>query len=399
MERRRPLTGIILLAAQYGVRQILLALTGNPQMADLAREIFGQLSASEDRLISHLTRIEAQLEQVLAQPYGTAIGAGQRSLLDVIATNDSKARRKDLKRARDRFVDARGAARSQLQVAIAERYLLLCAIALNRPDAAKLALGQLNRAATTAALEVGDAISNAYGMARHDLEQRGEARGFGKGRRLTERTGEIRRGANEAVQLVGNLLSEAGVIGQMYGQTQPPSISTASPKKRSPAYAGASTLLSSLYPSAASTWRVVLKGPGPRRVGAFIVTWDRFEFSGAVQRAPIGFGTSANLYGFEPGPVGAHGPRYTRDVQVDVKIEVDPPLSRSVPLELGWGSVRDHSSSPYIQSVSGFRQSRQHVLPEGARLYHLKETVTTSTNPDGKIIENRSVRVGAFEVC
>ena len=193
MERRRPLTGIIRLVAQFGIQPIVLALTGNPQWSALAGQIVGELSASEERLIGHLTRIEAQLEQVLAQPYETAIRAGQRTLLDVIPDIDSKERRKDLKRARDRFEYASGAARSPLQVAIAERYLLLCAIALKRWDKAERALGQLNHAATTAALEVGDTISNAYGVARRDLEERGEARGFGKGT-PTHRTG--RRGSS-----------------------------------------------------------------------------------------------------------------------------------------------------------------------------------------------------------
>lgn len=90
-----PLTAITLLAGQYGIRQVVAALTGNQEASALAGEIFRQLSASEDHLSSHLIHIEERLDQVLEQPYEIAIGAGTRGLLDVVATKDSNARRKD----------------------------------------------------------------------------------------------------------------------------------------------------------------------------------------------------------------------------------------------------------------------------------------------------------------
>ena len=363
-----PLTAITLLAAQYGIRQVVAALTGNQEASALAGEIFRQLSASEDRLSSHLNHIEEQLDQVLEQPYETAIGAGARGLLDVVATEDSKARRKDLMQARERFRDATAAARSSLQRAVAERYLLLCAVALGRPDVAKTALGQLNREATMAALDVVDTMHDAYDMARSYLEDRGEARGFGKERRLTTRAGEIRHGASEAARVVANLLSEAGVVGQTLGQTQPPAISAVPPEPRF-----------SLGRSR-GMWQVVPNSPGPVRVGAFIVTWDRFELSGP---------TLADVRAASRYRVGTG---YTRDVQVDVKIEADPPLTRSVPIRLGWGSVRQPLGS-MLQ-----RMQQPHTLPEAARLYDLKETVITSADPDGNITETPIVLISAFAV-
>jgi hypothetical protein len=382
-----PLTAIIVLAAQYGIQKVVAALTGNQEMSALAGEMFRQLSASEDRLSSHLTRIEERLDQVLEQPYETAIGAGMRGLLDVVATKDSRARREDLIQARERFRDATAAAQSQLQRAVAERYMLLCAIALDRQDAARTALAQLNYAATTAALEVDDTIRNAYDMAHSYLEEHGEARGFGKERRLTARAGEIRHGAGEAAQLVANLLSEAGVIGQTLGQTKPPTISAAPPKERW-------LYLANRAPMA--TWQVVPNGPGPVRVGALIVTWDQREPSGPVQRTPAhGVArsrrfTATDLYvsGSKTGPVRAGGGRYTREVQVDVKIEADPPLSRSVPLILRLGPFRR----------PGLLGARSHTLPEYARLYQLRETVITPANADGKITETPSVLIGSFQV-
>lgn len=387
-----PLTAITLLAGQYGIRQVVAALTGNQEASALAGEIFRQLSASEDHLSSHLIHIEERLDQVLEQPYEIAIGAGTRGLLDVVATKDSNARRKDLRQARERFRDATAAARSPLQRAVAERYLLLCAVALHRQDAAKTALARLNYAATTAALEVDDTMHNADGIARRYLEERGEARGRGKDRRLTARAGELRRGASEAARVVANLLSEAGVVGQRLGQTQPPSISTAPPEQRSRVGAAAPTSATFRYSLArpTATWQVVPNGPGPVRVGTFVVTWDRYEPSGPVQREPP-FGMTSRV------PLFA---RYTRDVQVDVKIEADPPLTRSVPLKLGWGSVRQPAAPkdllrPYGSPLLG---TQSHTLLAGARLYHLKETVITSTDQVGKTTATPSVHIGAFEV-
>lgn len=383
-----PLTAITLLAGQYGIKQVVAALTGNQEVSALAGEIFRQLSASEDHLSSHLTHIEERLDQVLEQPYETAIGAGTRGLLDVVATRNSKARRKDLMQARERFRDATAAARSPLQRAVAERYLLLCAIALDRRDVAKTALVQLNYAATTAALEVDDTMRNADSIARSYLEERGEAKGFGKYRRLDARAGEIRDGANEAARVVANLLAEAGVVGQRLGQTQPPSIST--PEQRSRVGAAAPTPATFAYSLAQFTarWRVVPNGPGPVRVGTFVVTWDRYELSGPAQRSPTVGTRLFPMY------------RYTSNVQVDVKIEADPPLKRSVPLKLGWGSVRQPATPkdvlrPYRSPLLG---TQSHTLPAGGRLYHVKETVITSTDHEGKTTETPSVHIGPFVV-
>ena len=358
-----PLTAITLLVAQYGIRQVVAALTGNQEMSALASEVFRQLSASEDRLSSDLARIEEQLHQALAQPYETAIGAGARGLLDVVATRDSPARREDLMQARERFRDATAAARSPLQRAIAERYLLLCAIALNRQDAAKTALGQLNYAATTAALEVDETVHNADRIARRYLEDHSQARGFGRDRRLAERAEGIRREASEAAQLVMNLLSEAALFGQTLGQPQPPAISSVPLEQHS------ST-------SEQPLWHVVPSSPGPVRIGSFVVSWDQCEPSGSVwQRSPIA-----------PG-----GPQYFINVQADIKIEADLPLPRPVPLKL-WGSDNTPGRSFWQRLSSGG------VLPEGERLRRVEATVSTRADPDGKITETSSVCVGPFKV-
>jgi len=360
-----PFTAIALLVAQYGIKQVVATLTGNQQATDLAGEIFRQLSVSEDRLGSHLTRIENQLDQVLEQPYETAIGAGARGLLDAVATRDLQARREDLMQARERFRDATAAARSQLQHAVAERYLLLCALALNRTDAAKTALDQLNYHATTAALELGDTMVHADRTARAGLEGRGEVRALGKERRIAERVEEIRRGTGEAVRLVANLLSEAAALGQSLGQTQPPVISVV-PWERKP----------SARPK--PLWSVVPSDPGPVRVGTFVITWERFKFSEPVSLAEV--------------------TGHIRGVEVGIKIEADPPLSRSVPLDVGWGSVRATAISTPAGSFRVWPPVPQ-ALPKAAREYLFNAEVTTTVSSDGKITETPSVRVGVFDVA
>jgi hypothetical protein len=147
-----PLTAITLIATKYGVSALIGALSGNKDLGALASELVGTLVASEDRLGERLGTIGRQLEEVLEQRYSTAIAAGQRTLLDAGTTLDPSMRSAELTRARDLFRDAAASARAPLQVAVAERYMVLCAIALGREDAARTALGLLNRSAFEALL-------------------------------------------------------------------------------------------------------------------------------------------------------------------------------------------------------------------------------------------------------
>ena len=84
------------------------------------------------------------------QRYQVSLALGLRGLLEAGAAHDPLVRTEELTKAQERFREAAVSARSSLQTAVAERYVLLCAIALGRPDAAK----QLNGAVTAIALDL-----------------------------------------------------------------------------------------------------------------------------------------------------------------------------------------------------------------------------------------------------
>ncbi|MFF1637685.1 hypothetical protein ACFVXA_08650 [Streptomyces sp. NPDC058246] len=70
-----PVT-VTTLLAQYGVRQLVGALGGNPALGDLAAQLFGVVLASENRWSEQLAGIERRLDEVLEQRYSTAVGFG-----------------------------------------------------------------------------------------------------------------------------------------------------------------------------------------------------------------------------------------------------------------------------------------------------------------------------------
>jgi hypothetical protein len=211
-----PLTAITLIATKYGVSALIGALSGNKDFGGLASELVGTLVASEDRLGEQLGTIGRQLEEVLEQRYSTAIAAGQRTLLDAGTAPDPSVRSAELTRARDLFRDAAASARAPLQVAVAERYVTLCAIALGRQDAARTALGLLNRSAL-------EALLGALPLTGPEALNRARTQLSGEGFRLrradrVEALGRaIVNAAAEVVPLALSLLKESRVLAEGLG--------------------------------------------------------------------------------------------------------------------------------------------------------------------------------------
>lgn len=263
-----PLTAITMIAAKYGVSGVIGALTGNPELGSLAAELVGALSASEDRLAEKLAGIEGRLDQVLEQRYSAALGAGLRTLLDAGATTGPRARADELGRARDLFRDAGASARTPLQVAVAERYLVLCALALGRPEVARTALGLLHKSAFEALVAAMPLVGpEVYERARERLAQSG--RRVPRSRReerLTELSEEILDAASEVSDLALGLLAEArdlaGALGA--GRVPEPVVDFLEPEE-----AGADDRL-------VTTGRLEIRpsGPGPIRFGPLSVSWD-----------------------------------------------------------------------------------------------------------------------------
>ncbi|WP_433176669.1 hypothetical protein [Actinoallomurus sp. CA-150999] len=227
------LTAVTVLVGKYGVQRLVGSLTGRQGLGDLASELFGTLAASEDRLTERLAGIEQQLsgierrlDEVLDQRYQVSLALGLRGLLDAGAAHDPLVRAEELTSARERFREAAVSARSSLQTAVAERYVLLCAIALGRPDAAKTAWTQLNGAVTATALDLCTAFGEAHGKAALRLEQEGVSKNRRYWKRVEDEATQARDGVMEAVGLVKSLLVESGVLGQLLGQPQPPRMDT-----------------------------------------------------------------------------------------------------------------------------------------------------------------------------
>ncbi|MFJ9786070.1 hypothetical protein ACIRSS_41325 [Amycolatopsis sp. NPDC101161] len=203
-----PLTAISVIAAKYGVSQLVGALSGNDDLGSLASELLGAVTASEDRLSGQLARLGGQLDEMLDQRYTTALSAGQRTLRDVAAAPDPPARQAEWTRARDLFRDAAAAARSPLQEAVAERYVALCFVALGWPEAARTAMGEVSRAAFEALMGALPLVGpEAYERAREQsgLPGRGR-RSVRRERELDEKGREIIAAAADVVRLTLSLL-------------------------------------------------------------------------------------------------------------------------------------------------------------------------------------------------
>ncbi|MEU0414770.1 hypothetical protein ABZ307_44380 [Streptomyces griseorubiginosus] len=195
------------LVAQYGVRQLVAALGGNPALGDLAAQLFGVVLASENRLSEQLAGIERRLDEVLEQRYSTAVGSGLRTLVDAGTTTSPQVRQDELHRARAFFTEAVGSARSHLQTALAERYLLLCALALGREDAAGNALDRVNAAAFEAALAAGQVYAG------NGTQERRWSSG--------NRRQDTRSAAEDAARIAVQLLVETGHLGVSLGRAAP----------------------------------------------------------------------------------------------------------------------------------------------------------------------------------
>ncbi|MEU0797484.1 hypothetical protein ABZ342_46100 [Amycolatopsis sp. NPDC005961] len=263
-----PLTAITMIAAKYGISGLIGALTGNQELGSLSAELVGALSASEDRLAEKLTGIESRLDEVLEQRYAAAIGAGQRTLLDAGATVDPRVRADELVRARDLFRDASASARSPLQIAVAERYLVLCAIALGRTETGLIAWRLLGRSALEALLATMPLVGpGVYERARERLAKSGRA-GFRSRReeRVDELADELLDAASEVSDLALGLLAEARDLGGALGagRVPEPALDFLEPEE---ADSGDRLV---------TTGRLEIRppGPGPTRFGPLSVSWD-----------------------------------------------------------------------------------------------------------------------------
>lgn len=210
-----PLTAVLAIGGAHGVAVLVRALGGGGDLASLSSEVFRALTESESRIDARLGEIESQLDEVLEQPYVVALADGVRHFLDAgLGAGD---RRAELDRARDRFITASSAARSELQRAVAERYILLCLLASTRFDLVAASLERMEAAATAAAIDAAwiDAVVGTY-------QWKAAARALGRSpersrSRDQDEPAAVRAAAQESLGLAGRLLGEAALLAPEIG--------------------------------------------------------------------------------------------------------------------------------------------------------------------------------------
>jgi hypothetical protein len=328
-----PLTAAAAIAAKHGIKKLVDALTGDQGVGDLAAELFESRLASEDRLDRRLAAIEHRFGEVLEQPYATAMRTGLRTLLDAGTAMD-RDRADEFKRARDLF-RAASAAGSGLQVAVAERYVVLCALELGRPDAVRNALHRLEHHALTALLEACERSGFPARRMTAQLQAEQELGPAAKPGRLDARIRELVPPIQEADvavnRIAGRLLQEAAVFAEALDIARAPEFRWLAPLEHPepPDDPQVRRLLD------IGQWEVRPTGPGPIRVGPLSVEWhprlrEVLPYADTGYRAEL-FTAQANAYS----TVSAGRVEYELDLGVTVR--ADPSLSRSPGVVLNGG--------------------------------------------------------------
>jgi hypothetical protein len=219
-----PLTALLMIAASSGAGALVKALGGSTELSSLAGELVKALADSESRIDERLaaigerlTAIELKLDEVLEQRYNVAMRAGVRYLLDALPAKPP-SRAQDLDRARNQFIEAQSAARSSLQEAVTERYLLLCLLGLRRTELVISALIRVERLALTAALEAMLVTEYNREPTMALMRYQGSSRRQLADRDRRERAWlQVVGAAYETIHISGRLLSEAAMLGPVAG--------------------------------------------------------------------------------------------------------------------------------------------------------------------------------------
>lgn len=212
-----PLMALLTIAASYGTSALIKTLGGGTELSSLSQDLVKALAESESRIDERLTAIELKLDELLEQRYKVAVHTGMRYLLDAIPAG-ALPRAHDLDRARNAFIEAQAAARSSLQQALAERYLLLCSLGLQRTELVMPILTRLEGLAMTAAFEAMYLTENNREQAAALMRREG----FSLPRLVTpdrRRRAElqVKSAALDTIGISSRLLGEAAVFGPLVG--------------------------------------------------------------------------------------------------------------------------------------------------------------------------------------
>ncbi|MDG4834111.1 hypothetical protein O7627_33140 [Solwaraspora sp. WMMD1047] len=291
-----PLTLIISLVGLIKVDSVFAWLRGEPPLSELFTELRSQLAEDEQRLHLRLAAIEQLLEALLEQEHQHSLRKGVRILIDVAnGASDAEA---DLRRARDLFVNAATSARSPLQVALAERYILVCALVLADAPRATTAYDQLRWNAFEGALQATRAVRNSHEQTERRLgwappTEQQQFKSNADAAKARERRAEFARAyeqtvrANgEALDLAVAMLTEADSVAGWFGRPDASALQALDPapaRRAARGYHGPTSTAArdageiGLGVSIHRRWLVVPTDREPARIAGITVCWDQFE--------------------------------------------------------------------------------------------------------------------------
>lgn len=200
------LTAIVVLAGQYGTSALVKAISGDSTSGSLAGELVKAISDSESRIDERLSAIETKIDALREQPFAIAFGRGTRHLFHAIRAND-RARITDLEDAYRALVEAIAASPSPLHEAVAQRYLLLCLIALRREG---LLVENVARLETLTLVEGFKAAAVASSTNRIPILSRRRAEAEAAAQ-------QARKSAMERMEVCARLLDEADLFAKHLG--------------------------------------------------------------------------------------------------------------------------------------------------------------------------------------
>jgi hypothetical protein len=202
-----PISALLFIVATHGVNLLVTTLSGSSEGGALSAELFKALRESESRIDARLGKIENLLDKLLEQRYSVALSIGVQRFLDAADAVQATDRASDLEHARTAFMEASAAAQSCLEKAIAERYLLLNAVAQRRLDLAPVYLTAMESTATAAAFEAMTLTE----LKRESYEQLLRERRWPSGSDPVPQE-EARDAALESLAMCGRLLAEGAAL-------------------------------------------------------------------------------------------------------------------------------------------------------------------------------------------
>ncbi|NUT47440.1 MAG: hypothetical protein HOV94_09060 [Saccharothrix sp.] len=319
-----PVTALTALSISQGAAGVVRVLGDVKTLREFVQSVTGRETRVEVRLAALaglLANLDRKADEQLDQRYVVAMGVGVRAFGDAVSAEDQDFAHQELLTARDRFREAAAAARSSLEAAHAERYLMLSYLVLGQVEAAHNAWKRLNTASSTA---LRDAAQHHRDRIRLADARTARAKALG-GRTAANDGNEAAAVVKEAADMAGlavRYLREAAAAAVVFGLPPAPRLSAVESWSDWPREG----LLGALVEDSsdiAHRWRVEPAHPGVVTVGVTSVEWRRLAATPVEGDPAPSFLT--RVFGYT-------GPKC--DVDIEVRVRFQAPLSRATAVTL-----------------------------------------------------------------